>query len=243
MNIKGMIKPTMIFYGIIITIIMVTVVANKMSLGTVSMSGIEASTVIFLFVCGLNSFKTNFYFAKSNNISRKTFIKGILISTLPIAFVTSILDIIVNRITNIFISNPTFYDMSYGEFYNAGGWSSGNTWIQSNSLGTIFNTILFQFTLCLVAYLIGLVINMIYYRCNKMMKTVVSVAPIAVIIIINTLAYNFPEIVINISRFINFIFGLDPINVYAAITTFIVISIALALASFMLIRKAVIKER
>lgn len=241
-NIQGIIKPAVIFYGIFISVIIIMIISNLMAPGTVGMSGVEVSTVIFLFICGLNSFKVNFYFAKANNISRNTFMKGILISALPVVFVTSIIDIIINRISNIFIVNPTFYDMSYGGFlYNCFG--KNFTWNNMNSIGILFNAVLLQFTICLAAYLLGLVINMIYYRCNKIMKTVVSIVPIAFVILINTLAYNFPAIANGITKFVNFIFGFEPENVYAAVTTFIVISAALALGSFLLIKKAVIKER
>ena len=242
MNIEGVIKPAMIFYSIFIAIIIVMIVANKMSPGVGGISGVESATVIFLFICGLNSFKVNFYFAKSNNISRSTFMKGILISAFPIVFITSIIDIIINRVSNIFIVNPTFYDMSYGGFsYN--GFGGNHPYSQMNSVGTLFNAILFQLTLCLMAYLLGLVINMVYYRCNKLMKTIVSITPIAFIFLINTLAYSFPNIANDINKFINLVLGFDPWNVYAAVTTFIVISAVLGIASFLLIRKAVIKER
>ena len=113
MNIEGVMKSAIIYYGAFIFILMVLISLYIFG-GRVTMSGIEVSTVIFLFVCGLNSFKSNFYFAKSNGISRKTFIKGLLISSIPIALVMSIIDIIINRINNIFIKNPTLYDVSYG---------------------------------------------------------------------------------------------------------------------------------
>ena len=104
-----------------------------------TMSGMELSTVIFIFVCGLNSFKSNFYFAKSNGISRKTFIKGLLISIIPIALVMSIIDIIINRINNIFIKNPTLYDMSLWKLtWRCRKIFMNGSWIQSNSLSYHF---------------------------------------------------------------------------------------------------------
>ena len=164
MNIEGIMKSAIIYYSIIICIIIGLIAVSD---GRSTMSGMELSTVIFIFVCGLNSFKSNFYFAKSNGISRKTFIKGLLISIIPIALVMSIIDIIIIRINNIFIKNPTLYDMSYGNLLGDVGRIHEGVWIQSNSLATIFNTILFQFSLCLLAYVVGIVINMIYYRSNK----------------------------------------------------------------------------
>ena len=107
MNIEGVMKSAIIYYGAFIFILMVLISLYIFG-GRVTMSGIEVSTVIFLFVCGLNSFKSNFYFAKGNGISRKIFIKGLLISSIPIALVMSIIDIIINRINNIFIRRVLF---------------------------------------------------------------------------------------------------------------------------------------
>lgn len=240
MNAEGIMKAAIIYYFIFICVIIGLIAVSD---GRSTLSGIEVSTVIFIFVCGLNSFKSNFYFAKSNGISRKTFIKGLLISSVPIALVMSIIDIIINRINNIFIKNPTFYDMAYG---NSVGYISkiyDGSWVQSNSLNTIFNTILFQFSLCLLAYVIGIVINMIYYRANKYVKVLVSAIPVALIILKGNLSMRNPSLTLRINEFTDYIFGFNPSNVFACITTFLVFTVVLSGIAFLLIRKAVIKER
>lgn len=240
MNIEGIMKSAIIYYFIFICVIIGLIAVSD---GRSTLSGIEVSTVIFIFVCGLNSFKSNFYFAKSNGVSRKTFIKGLLISSVPIALVMSIIDIIINRINNIFIKNPTFYDMAYG---NSVGYISkiyDGSWVQSNSLNTIFNTILFQFSLCLLAYVIGIVINMIYYRANKYVKVLVSAIPVALIILKGNLSMRNPSLTLRINEFTDYIFGFNPSNVFACITTFLVFTVVLSAIAFLLIRKATIKER
>lgn len=240
MNIEGIRKAAMIYYSIFVCVIIGLLAVSG---GIITMSGVEISTVIFLFVCGLNSFKSNFYFAKSNGISRKTFIKGLLISSIPIALVMSIIDIIINRINNIFIKNPTLYDINYGELLGHIGSVYDGNWIQSNSLNTIFNTILFQFSLCLLAYVIGIVINMIYYRANKYVKVLVSVIPVAFIILKGNLSMRNPSLTLRINEFTNYIFGFNPSNVFVCITTFLVFTVVLSAIAFLLIRKAAIKER
>lgn len=240
MNIEGIMKATIIYYFIFVCVIIALIAISS---GIITISGVEISTAIFLFVCGLNSFKSNFHFAKSNGISRKTFIKGLLISSVPIALVMSIIDIIINRINNIFIKNPTLYDISYGELVGHIGSVYEDNWIQSNSLVTIFNTILFQFSLCLLAYVIGIVINMIYYRANKYVKVLVSAIPVAFIILKGNLSMRNPSLTLRINEFTNYIFGFNPSNVFACITTFLVFTVVLSGIAFLLIRKAVIKER
>lgn len=242
MNIEGVMKSAIIYYGAFIFILMVLISLYIFG-GRVTMSGIEVSTVIFLFVCGLNSFKSNFYFAKSNGISRKTFIKGLLISSIPIALVMSIIDIIINRINNIFIKNPTLYDVSYGNLLGDVGRVYEGSWVQSNSLATIFNTILFQFSLCLLAYVVGIVINMIYYRSNKYVKVLVSVIPVAFIMFSGNFSIRNPGLTIRVKEFFDYIFGFNPVNVFACVSTFLVLTVVLWGIAFLLIRKAVIKER
>ncbi|MBS4957566.1 MAG: hypothetical protein KHZ99_11050 [Clostridium sp.] len=240
MNIEGVMKSSIIYYCIFVCVMIFLI---SISTEGTTMSGLEISTVIFLFVCGLNSFKSNFYFAKSNGISRKTFIKGILISSIPIALVMSIMDIIINRISSIFIENATFYDMSYGNLLGDSGRLYEGIWVQSNSLATIFNTILFQFSFCLLAYIAGIVINMIYYRSKKYVKVIVSAIPIAFIIFSGNLYVINPSLTMKINSFLDYIFGFDPVNVFACILTFLVGCVVLSGITFLLIRKAVIKEK
>ena len=240
MNIEGVMKSSIIYYCIFVCVMIFLI---SISTEGTTMSGLEISTVIFLFVCGLNSFKSNFYFAKSNGISRKTFIKGILISSIQIALVMSIMDIIINRISSIFIENATFYDMSYGNLLGDSGRLYEGIWVQSNSLATIFNTILFQFSFCLLAYIAGIVINMIYYRSKKYVKVIVSAIPIAFIIFSGNLYVINPSLTMKINSFLDYIFGFDPVNVFACILTFLVGCVVLSGITFLLIRKAVIKEK
>ena len=208
-----------------------------------TMSGIEFATVIFLFVCGLNSFKSNFYFAKSNGISRRTFIKGLLISSIPLALIMSIIDIIINRANNIFIRNPTLYDMAYGNLVDGMNNVFNGMWVQSNSFTTILNTILFQFSFYLVAYIVGIVINMIYYRSNKYVKVIVSVIPVVFIIFSGNFSIRNLGLTMKINKFLDYIFGFNPVNVFACILTFLILVVVLSGIAFLLIRKAVIKER
>lgn len=239
-NFEGVRKSAIIYYFIFICVVIGLIAVSK---GTIIMSGIEISTIIFLFVCGLNSFKSNFYFAKSNGISRKTFIKGLLISSIPITLIMSIIDIIINRIINIFIKSPTLYDMSYGSLLGDVGIVYGSDWIQINTFSNIFNNILFQFSFCLLAYVAGIVINMIYYRSNKYVKVLVSVAPVMLMIFNTTLTIRNPRLAMKLNEFIDYIFGFEPLNVFACITTFLVITVILSGIAFLLIRKAVIKEK
>lgn len=239
MNIKGTFKASVIYYAIALLILITIIILDKNTTNSGSLSGIEFQTVVFLFVCGLNSFKSNFYFAKSNNVSRKNFVKGILISTVPIALILSIIDIIIYSVSKIFIDNVTLYESTFRRVYLMYADSSA----KSNSFIDIVNLLLFQFTLCIVAYILGFVIRMIYYRSNKIMKIVVSVLPIALFITYANVMYRSLKISTITTKFLDFIFGFNPVNAYAPMITFLVVSLVLTATSFLLIKKAVIKEK
>ena len=241
-NISSMKKSIIIFYSIFISICILLIIIAKSSGGNVSSSGVEMSSAIFIFIAGLNIFKENFYFAKSNNISRKSYFLGTILSMLPVAGVMSIIDIIINRIFNLFIKSPTNYDMIFTDLRFT-SLSTNLSWVQSNNIKTFFNTFLFQGTIYLMLFALGFVINMIYYKCNKLMKTVVSIAPVMLIILFNIFEFNFPNVVQRVFKFLDYIFGINSMNPYAAITTFIILFITLAVIAYSLIRKMVIKER
>lgn len=241
-NLSNLKNSIAIYYSILIIVCIALVVISKIDTSTVSSSGLEISSVIFIFVAGLNLFKENFYFMKSNNISRKDFLYGTVLSMIPVAIFMAVIDIIINRIYNIFLKCPTIYDMTYTNI-GSGEWYSPMTWVQSNSIGTLFNSIIFQASLCLVAISLGFIITISYYRCNKLMKVIISVSPAIISLIIGIIGEIYPEFIININKFIEYIFGFNAGNVYKAILTFIVIFIIFIGISRLLTRKVTIKQR
>lgn len=244
-NISNVKKSMIIYYCIFISVCIGLVTLNKFQGGMVSSSGVELSTVIFLFVAGLNIFKESFYFTQSNNISRKTYFKGMILSMFPITAVAAVIDVIINRVYNLFMNCPSNYDMMFTSLRDMDMVSSiaSSGWVQSNDIITLLNTFLLQFLVCTVIFAVGLAISIIYYRCNKLMKVVVSIVPIVSIMLVNILAYTFTEAFSEVSVFIENIFGWNTQNPYAAMATLTVVFIAVIGIIYLLVRKAVIKER
>ena len=239
-NLNSLKNSIIIYYSIFITVCILSAILS--GTGNISSSGLEISSVIFIFVAGLNLFKENFYFMKSNNVSRKDFLYGTALSMIPIALFMSIIDIIINRVYNIFIKCPTIYDMSYANI-GSGEWYNSIDWIQSNSISTLFNSFIFQASLCLVAISLGFLITIIYYKCNSFMKVVISIIPVALSILISMIGTAYPSIINNINKFIETIFGLKTQNVYAPILTFLLSFIIFIALARLLTRKAIIKQR
>lgn len=244
-NLSTIKKSIIVYYCIFILVCISVVMLNHFQGGMVSSSGLEFSTIIFLFVVGLNIFKESFYFTQSNNISRKTYFKGMILSIFPITAIAAVIDVIINRVYNLFMNCPSNYDMMYTSFRDMDivGSITGSGWVQSNDIMTLLNTFLLQFAVCTLAFAIGLAISIIYYRCNKLMKVVVSVAPIVFIMLLNIFMYNFTETFSKIAIFIENILGWNTQNPYAAMTTVTVLFIAVIAFIYLLVRKAVIKER
>ncbi|MBB6716470.1 hypothetical protein [Clostridium gasigenes] len=243
-NLDSVKKGMIIYYSIFISVLIVTSSLHKYY-GDVNIvsSGVELSTVIFLFVTGLNFFTESFYFSQSNNISRKTYFKGTILSIFQITAIASLLDIIINRIYNIFIKCPTMYDMSFTKFRDLEALGTKNIWVQNNDIVTLLNSFLFQFSICIMVFTLGLTIVLIYYRCNKLMKTVVSIGAVMSVVVLEILADAFPKLFSEIGVFIQNILGWNTRNPYAAIGTFIVMFIILIGFIYLLVKKAIIKER
>ncbi|NKF07613.1 hypothetical protein J1C67_10700 [Clostridium gasigenes] len=236
-NLASVKKSMIIYYSIFISVLIVMSYLQKHYRdGNIVSSGIEISTVIFLFVIGLNYFKENFYFSQSNNISRKTYFKGTILSILIIAAIASLLDVIINRVYNLFTKSPTGYDMIFTSFRDLETAGTTSIWIQNNDVVTLLNTFLLQFSVYIMIFTLGLTIVLIYYKCNKLMKTIISIGPIII-------AGTFEKLFSEIGIFIQNILGWNTMNPYGAIGTFIVIFIILIGFIYLLVKKAIIKER
>ena len=233
-NVKSNLKPIIIFYLIFIALIT--------ALGMVGgdTTGLEFSSVIFLFVIGLNSFKENFYFSQANNISREDFFKSMAVTILPVALGMSIIDLVINRTYNLFVASPTIYDMAYGSrpyfLINV------ETWTQSNSIQTLFGTVTFLFASYIVVFAIGLLITIIYYKCNKTMKILVTLSPLFFQAILGIIVYFSPQFEGKLEVFIEDILGINTRNSYMAVMTFICLFIILMFFVYILVRKAVVKR-
>ena len=191
---------------------------------------------------GLNSFKSNFKFSLANNISRKTFTKGLILAVFPIALVMSVIDLIINRIINIFMKCPTTFDMIYGSFRKSNLLGNSEFWVQTNDFYTLFRTIIWQFAVYSSLFILGILISLLYYRSNKFLKIVVSAVPVLLLLFISsTNAVFIDSLNINIGKFIASAFGWHSLNPYTAVLSFTVLIFAFSSLIYLLVRKAMLK--
>ncbi|HCL4456632.1 TPA: hypothetical protein N2D04_000684 [Clostridium botulinum] len=230
------IKPILIYYSILIGVLLLVLIQKSFMYpySNIQSNGIEMSTAIFIFIMALNSFKSSFYFSQGNNISRNSFIIGTIKSGIIMAAVLSLIDVIINRMYNIFIICPTNFDMicrnlSYGV---------NNSWqvMLNHSIANSLETYLWNLAVYIFLFMLGLLTTIIYFRLNKLGQVVVSIIPVLLIVIVNNFYSYIPT---KAWDFIGNAFGANNKNPYIAILTFIILSILAIAVQYLLIKKAV----
>ncbi|MBU3217026.1 hypothetical protein LL033_02410 [Clostridium estertheticum] len=235
-NIKSSLKSIIIYYCIFIGALTGKKMMSQYSGVSSSTSGLEILSVVLLFVLGLNFFRENFYFTQANNILRRDYFKATAMAILAIGITMSILDVAINRMYNTFMENYMMYDIIYSKVSRS---STSEVWIQSNSIQTLFRTVTFLFAFYIAAFGVGLLTTMIYYKCNKTMKVLVSLIPIAVYGIVSRNDFELGE---KIKDFIGDLLGIEIRNSYMAVITFICLFIITMCFVYMIVRRAVVKK-
>jgi hypothetical protein len=221
-------KALVIFYGIIfaVAIFMVTLFTTTISNGDgqVSIGGFGFSAFIFMFVSGLNCFKANFKFLQANNISRKKFYYANVITLLSVSAFMALIDTTITKILKLMMPYESMVEQLYkNDFF--------------------FSSFMWSFALFAFVASTGWFISMLYYRCDKLMKTVISFVPVLIIILL-VMLNNLTKGAMGtaIIRFFTVTLGFTNNNPYiAALSFFIACAGALGLC-YLLVRRITIKD-
>lgn len=165
-QLKDFRKSVMIYYGVIFSIILLMFITtrNSENLGQSNMSG---GTFIFMFILGLNCFKTAFKLMQANNITRKSFYIGNIIALLSTSVMVSFMDSVLNRVLKQIVPYAGNFEQIFGS-------------------QSFFGDFTWTFSLLSFAMTLGWMITMIYYRSNSIAKILVSISPVFLIV---TFAY------------------------------------------------------
>lgn len=249
MNIKALIKyefyemrkPLIIYYGIIIGLLIFITISFKMKLnenGNVNISGIEAASIIFIFVVGLNSFKKYFEFYQANGISRRTQHLGFIISTWIVASFMSLIDNMNALVFSKYIPYTSFYYEVYR--YKDNSVTKGAFHV-SYYLGSL----LWGIFVYAMALTIGYTITLLYYRMSRNWKIIVSIGVPALFYGVTIIDYliNKSQISICVAELVAKAFGVtnNGYNSYMSVLTTGVMIIILTLINHTMIRKTVLK--
>lgn len=196
-------KSVMIYYLVVVLVFLFFGVAISVGEESnfTSTGGVEMSSVIFLFVCGLNSFKETFLMLMQNGISRKTMFLSRIAAMGILCMGMMLIDRFVVGIISAVADNGSSFRISgmYEQmFYNR---AKDLGLVQKNLEGIIF-------TLCLyiAGIAVGYFITAAYYRMNKTFKLAVSVGlPVSIFFILPIVDATITNG--RISRFLGYLFG------------------------------------
>lgn len=235
-------KSVIIFYAIVIAVIalFMLLIATDNSSNFNSTGGIEMSSFIFLFVCGLNCFKETFLMMLQNGISRKTMFISRIVSMVGISVLMAIIDRIMVMLfgrfngTNVRFNIVGLYEQYFSNHANNIGL------LQKYAEGTLTTILLY-----LAAIAFGYFITSAYYRMNKALKAGVSIGvPVGLFIVLPLVdsALTNGKIMEVFSRFIEFAFGIKNGLPYNLMITSGLSFIIFFVLSWLLIRKATDKN-
>lgn len=204
-----------------------------------SLGGAEMTTIIFLFVVGLNSFKESFLMMLQNGVSRLT----LFFSTIATIISTSIFMAVVDRFIlnmgglysdlheNVIVSG--MFDMIFEKR------------VASMHIVTLnLEAILIMSGLYIAALSAGYFITVAYYRMNKVAKIVVSVGvPTLIFVVFPLLSYTaFGKVLAKITSILYFALGGEAGNPYNTLFSSILFSIVCLGLTWLLVRRAVEKS-
>lgn len=240
LNLKDMIKRVSIFYCIFISYLML--IMRLVDKDTVPLYGMDIFAFIFMIFCGLYTFNKKFKIAQGNNVSRKSFVKGIVISIIPVAAFMSVFEVLINRGMNAFIKSPTTYDNMFGNFRSLRGLGNYSEWIQDNGFITIINTILLLFMMYCIGYLAAFVLNMIYCRFNEGMRLVIIVIPVIFLKVLDIFGVEQLVFVLyDINEYAKDIFNLNSKSILPVLLCYGALFLILYVVAHIVIRKATVQ--
>jgi hypothetical protein len=232
-----------IYYIVILAVILLSMTGHIFFPNVIVISGntngFELSTMIFLFIAGMNSFRETFCMLVQNSISRKTIFITRLISTGIIGAGMALADRLLVSIGKLLQpDNPSFAITSLHEALyqrNAGGFGNAVE-------GLLFATVSY-----ITVWLLGYFITVGYYRMSKGGKITVSIAvPVSLFVVLPILDDTVFQGGIGrfLGRLASFLFGFSGAtpNPYAGMLSLLLISAAFSGFAWLMIRKAVVKN-
>ena len=215
-----------IYYGIIVGLItMGTTAILRDTQGNSSMGGLGLTSVVFIFILGLNCFTSAFRFMQANNVSRQRFYIANVLALSVISLFMATIDTTLGLVLRLLIPYSGMTEQLYGT-------------------AAFLPELIWTFTLAALAAHAGWVINMIYYRSNKIQKILVSVSPlfafITLVYINRRTAGAFGTFLMEfLTTLLGFSNGPNP---YIAALSFTTGAAIMAGLGFLLIRRAPVKD-
>ncbi|HEX2924810.1 MAG TPA: hypothetical protein VHP38_00880 [Ruminiclostridium sp.] len=222
--------PILIFYGIIL--VMSILFSVSLTYEHSSFNGMEMISAIFLFILGLNSFRKNYLFLLTNGISRKTQFKGFILAIILITAGMTAIDMVIGLIWGQLAEYNSAFDQTYH--------------MTLHSPGNVFTAFLWSMSLLLFTLSSGYFITTAFYRMPKIVKIFIAIGiPVFFTLILPAIAFRFfsKSFILMFFNVIGTLFGVHggyrPMN---AVATFLALTVIFLVFSYLLIRRAPVKE-
>ncbi|QSX06486.1 hypothetical protein JYG23_03230 [Sedimentibacter sp. zth1] len=184
-----------IYYIIIFMITILTIILSKTTniFRNTQIKGLELCSIIFIFVTGLNSFKSEFKFFTQNGVSRKSTVTSFMLSASCVA-VIAIIDIIISVILeNVLANYESMFNQIFVNRYS------------SYSFLYFLENFVYLTTFYMLIFMGGHFISSLYYKMNTLMKIIVSILLFIGANIVTSL--NYAVLGFDLSYYIKCIFG------------------------------------
>lgn len=240
-QLKEYIKSVKIFYLVRALVITFFGVISISESGNFENSiGVEGSTIIFLFILGLNSFRETFLMILQNGSTRKAMFIGRLITILITSVFMAVLDRFIVNVVGL-LSDLSVSNLVNGIYESLYEKRAGSLHIVVMNL----EAILISIGIYAAVMVAGYFITTAYYRMSKIMKIVVSIGvPISFVIllpVLDSLVFG-GRVSVVLGRFFRLVFGGKAGNPYNLLLTCILFIAAGVGLTWLLIRKAVEKN-
>lgn len=238
----GMKWPLIIFYIVIAALLVLMGVSMSLAVrqGTqFTVGGLEMASVVFIFVCGLNSFRSSFHMLSANGVSRKTmfvsFIAVLGAVAAGMAVIDSTVSMVMRGIRN-FGPGVGNYHPAFMQMYG----------LTPNNAADVATGLLWMFCCYLAAGMTGFLITTLFYRMSKPVKLLVSIGvPVLLLFVWPIVDLSlFQGAVSNaIISAIGWASGLSTGNPYMGVVSSVLVTLIFGGLSFAALRRAPVKAR
>lgn len=129
----------------------------------INFSGMTGITAFFLFIAGLNSYKSELLYFLQNGLSRKTLYIALLITGVVTGLVTGTLDLLIDRLGEVTLSTMGFTITGISDL------------MMPVSSVPVLSKLLAAATMNGMAFLIGILLTTLFYRLNTAGKVIVPI--------------------------------------------------------------------
>lgn len=209
------------------------------SLGSQSFSGLDLINVIALGFFGYYTFRSFFSFFIQNGRSRKSILAGQTLASLTLVFAMAVLNTIILFICKQWSSylTATYRPTDFLSFYEMVYKTSIQ---QTGTLSFYIINLLFNLSLFLFIITDGYLISLIYYRINRIAKLILNICFFSYFFVFHNVINSMTDGRLNsqLGKLASIFFG-KPL---LAITNFMLLSLIIVYISWLLIKKAPIRE-